>query len=50
MASNSTISISFKVVDGADGIRTLMTATGHLRKFLSATVTEADKLNKKFVN
>lgn len=50
MASNSTISISFKVVDGADGIKTLTAATGDLQKFLSASVTEAEKLNKKFVN
>lgn len=50
MASNSTISMSFKLVDGADGMKTLIASTQDLQKFLSATVTEAEKLNKKFVN
>ena len=50
MASNSTISISFRIQDGADGLKTLAMDAKELQKFLSNTVSEAEKLNKQFVN
>ncbi len=50
MASKSTISISFELKDGKDGLKTLSLNVKDLQKFLGATVTEADKLNKKFIN
>ena len=50
MASNSTISISFELKDGKNVLKTLTVEAKDLQKFLNATVSEADKLNKKFIN
>ena len=50
MASNSTISISFELKDGKDGLKVLSVQAKDLQKVLGATVSEADKLNKQFIN
>ena len=50
MASNSSISISFELKDGKNVLKTLTVDAKDLQKFLNATVSEADKLNKKFIN
>ena len=48
MAANNTISVSFVMKDGANGLKTLTANADDLRKVLSATTTTADKLAKKF--
>ena len=50
MSRKSTISISFKIEDGADGFKQLIADASGLRKIMQSTVTEADKLDKSFVN
>lgn len=50
MSRKSTISISFKIGEGADGFKQLTTDAEGLRKVMQSTVTEAEKLNKKVVN
>lgn len=47
---NSTISIGFKLQDGADGIKTLTLATKDLQNVLAASVSDAERLNNGFVN
>ncbi len=49
MASNSAISIGF-IIEGADGIQRLAVDADALRKVMGATVTEAEKLDKAFIN
>lgn len=46
MAANNTISVSFVMKDGANGLKTLIANADDLRKVLSATTTTADKLTK----
>lgn len=50
MASNSTISFSFKLEDGADGLKKLTLDAGNLKKVMGAVVTEAEALEKPFIN
>lgn len=50
MASNSTISFSFELKDGANGLKTLTMDAKDLRKVLDSTVTPAKKLNDRFIN
>lgn len=49
MAANNTISVSFVMKDGANGLKVLTANADDLRKVMSATVTEAEKLNKRFI-
>ena len=48
--ANSTLSLSFKIADGADGFKQLTVDAEGLRKVMNANVTEADKLNKDIAN
>ena len=50
MASNSTISIGFKIENGRDGFKNLITDAESLQKVLASTVTEAQKIEKRFIN
>ena len=50
MASNSTISISFKIADGADGLKKLAVDAGALRKIMKETVDVSTELNKSLIN
>lgn len=50
MTANNTISVSFVMKDGANGLKVLTANAEDLRKVMSATVTEAEKINKKFIN
>ncbi len=50
MASNSTISIAVKLVDGKDGLKELTFTAKDLRKAMKGVLTESDKLNRKFIN
>ena len=50
MASNSTISLSFELKDGVNGLKTLTVNVKDLHQFLGATVSEAKKLNDNFIN
>ena len=50
MASNSTISIGFKIENGRDGFKNLITDAESLQKVLASTVTEAQKLEKRYMN
>lgn len=47
MASNSTISISFKIADGADGLKKLTIDAEALRKVMKETVGVSTELEKK---
>lgn len=49
MASNSTISIGF-IMEGAGGLKQLCLDDDALRQIMGATVTEAEKLHKSFIN
>ncbi|MDE6669844.1 MAG: hypothetical protein K2K26_09220 [Muribaculaceae bacterium] len=48
--SNRTISIGFKFENGADGFRNLVMNAEDLRRALSATVTQAQNLNRSVIN
>ena len=48
--SERTISIGFKVEDGVNGFRNLILNADDLRKALSATVVQAQGLNKSIIN
>ena len=50
MAKDSTISISFELKDGTNGFKILTVGAKDLQKVLDATVTEAQRLNDRFVN
>ncbi|MDE6484199.1 MAG: hypothetical protein K2L14_02255 [Duncaniella sp.] len=50
MSQNSTISFSFELKDGDNGLKTLTYNVKDLRKVLESTVTEAEKLSEKFIN
>lgn len=50
MAANNTISVSFVLKDGANGLKVLTANADDLRKVMSATVTAAEKINKQFIN
>lgn len=50
MASNSSISISFNLKDESNGLKTLTLGVADLRKVMAATVEEAEKLQKPFIN
>lgn len=50
MASNSTISIGFKIEDAEGGFKKLTLSGENLRKIMKSNVVEAEKLNKKFIN
>ncbi len=50
MAANNTISVSFVMKDGANGLKVLTANADDLRKVMSATVTAAEKINKQFIN
>lgn len=49
MASNTAISIGF-IIQGANGIQELTVNADALRQVMGATVTEAKKLHKSFIN
>lgn len=49
MSRKSTISISFKIEDGADGFKQLTTDADGLRKVMQSTVTEADNLGNRML-
>ncbi|MBR6746145.1 MAG: hypothetical protein IKL83_02080 [Muribaculaceae bacterium] len=46
MSRKSTISISFKIEDGADGFKQLTADAEGLRKVMQSTVTEVDMRKK----
>ena len=50
MASNSTISISFKISDGADGLKKLTVDAEALRKVMKETVDISIGLKKNIIN
>ena len=50
MAGNGTVSISFVLKDETNGLKTLTLGVTDLRKVLSSTVAEAEKLNKPFIS
>ncbi len=50
MASNSTISISFKIADGADGLKKLTVDAEALRKVMKETVDVSIGLKKNIIN
>ena len=50
MASNSTISISFKIADGADGLKKLTVDAEALRKVMEETLGVSTELEKKVIN
>ena len=50
MASDSTISVGFKFDNGKDGLKKLILDADELRKAMGKTVSETEKLNKKFIN
>ena len=50
MASQSTISIGFKIDNGKNGFNELIIDANALRKALSSTVTESEKLKKDLIN
>lgn len=50
MASNSTISISFKISDGADGLKKLTVDAETLRKVMKETVGVSTELKKNIIN
>lgn len=50
MASNSSISITFNLKDESNGLKTLTLGVADLRKVMAATVEEAEKLQKPFIN
>ena len=50
MANNGTVSKSFVLKDQTNGLKTLALGASDLRKVLSSTVTEAQKLNNKVIN
>lgn len=50
MASNSTISISFKIADGADGLKKLTVDAEALRKVMKETVDVSTELKKNLIN
>ena len=47
MASNSVISISFRVADGENGLKKLTMDANELRKVMQATVGISTELQKK---
>lgn len=50
MSSKSTISISFRVTDGANGLKTLTADAEALQKAVRASVTESENLTNKLAN
>ena len=50
MSTKSTISISFKIEDGVNGLKTMTVDANSLKTALSATVKAADDLKKPFIN
>lgn len=50
MASNSAISISFKIEDAEGGFKRLTADAAGLRKVMESTVNEAGQLNKSLIN
>ena len=50
MSSNSTISISFKVEDGANGLKALTIDADGLAKALKSDVSEAECFTQKLAN
>ncbi len=50
MASNSAISISFKIEDAEGGFKKLTADAAGLRKVMESTVNEAGQLNKSLIN
>ncbi len=47
MSKNSSISISFKIEDGADGLKTLTMDAKNLKTALESTVKAADNLKNR---
>ena len=47
MSRKSTISISFKIEEGADGFKQLIADASGQRKSMQSTVTEADNLGNR---
>lgn len=50
MASNSTISISFKIADGADGLKKLTVDAKALRNVMTETVGITTEFEQKVIN
>ena len=50
MSTKSTISISFKIEDGVNDLKTMTVDANSLKTALSATVKVADDLKKPFIN
>ena len=50
MASNSTISISFKIADGADSLKKVDCRSGSLRKVMRETVGIITEFGQKVIN
>lgn len=50
MASNSTISISFKIANGADGLKKLTVDAKALRNVMKETVDVSTGLNNNLIN
>lgn len=50
MASNSTISISFKIADGADSLKKLTVEAEALRKVMRETVGITTEFGQKVIN
>ncbi|MDE5713415.1 MAG: phage tail tape measure protein [Muribaculaceae bacterium] len=48
--NKSMITFGVKIEDGKDGFKMLTMSAEALQKVLAATVTESEKLNKKFIN
>lgn len=49
MSRKSTISIYFKIEDGADGLKQLTTDADGPRKVMQSTVTETDNLGNRML-
>lgn len=50
MSTKSTISLSFKIEEGADGLKALAVDANELKKALAGTVKVAERLKKPFIN
>lgn len=48
--NKSMVTFGVKIEDGKDGFKMITTSAEALQKVLAATVTKADKLDKKFIN
>ena len=50
MAKDSTISLGFTIVEGPNGMKSLIMKTADLRKIMESTVEVAKKFESKFIN